>query len=151
MAQTILVLNGPNLNMLGKREPGIYGAATLADIEAACQSEAKALGVEIEFRQSNHEGDLIDWIQEAGERGASVLINPAAYTHTSIALQDAIRAAKVTVVEVHLSNIHAREAFRHHSFVSPVAKGVLCGFGADGYVMGLRALAAFAAQNDTSA
>jgi 3-dehydroquinate dehydratase II len=147
MAQTILVLNGPNLNMLGKREPGIYGAATLADIEANCRREAKALDVEIEFRQSNHEGDLIDWVQEAGEKGASVLINPGAYTHTSIALQDAIRAAKVTVVEVHLSNIHAREAFRHHSFVSPVAKGVLCGFGADGYVMGLRALASFAKED----
>ncbi|PYE88232.1 type II 3-dehydroquinate dehydratase [Phyllobacterium leguminum] len=147
MTQTILVLNGPNLNMLGKREPGIYGAATLADIEEACLREAKALGVKIEFRQSNHEGDLIDWVQEAGTSGAMVLINPGAYTHTSIALQDAIRAAQVSVVEVHLSNIHAREAFRHHSYVSPVARGVLCGFGADGYVMGLRALAAFAAQD----
>jgi 3-dehydroquinate dehydratase-2 len=151
MTQTILVLNGPNLNMLGKREPGIYGAATLADIEQACLREAKALKLKIEFRQSNHEGDLIDWVQEASLQGAMVLINPGAYTHTSIALQDAIRAAQVTVVEVHLSNIHAREAFRHHSFVSPVAKGVLCGFGADGYVMGLRALAAFAAQGTNTA
>ncbi|PRD42035.1 type II 3-dehydroquinate dehydratase [Phyllobacterium phragmitis] len=151
MTQTIFVLNGPNLNMLGKREPGIYGAATLADIEAACRQEAAALGFGLEFRQSNHEGDLVTWIQEAGERGALVLINPAAYTHTSIALQDAIRAAKVTVVEVHLSNIHAREAFRHNSFVSAVARGVLCGFGADGYVMGLRALAAFAGRDDAQA
>lgn len=140
MAQLIFILNGPNLNMLGKREPAIYGAETLEDIAANCQQEAALLGVEIDFRQSNHEGDLVTWIQEAGERGASVLINPAAYTHTSIALLDAIRAAKVTVVEVHLSNIHAREEFRHKSYVSPVAKAVLCGFGAQGYLMGLRAL-----------
>ncbi|WP_027231426.1 type II 3-dehydroquinate dehydratase [Phyllobacterium sp. UNC302MFCol5.2] len=140
MKQTIFVLNGPNLNMLGKREPGIYGAVTLDDIEAMCRTEAEALGCEIDFRQSNHEGDLVSWIQEAGEQKALVLINPAAYTHTSIALHDAIRAASVTLVEVHLSNIHARESFRHHSYVSSLAKGVICGFGADGYLMGLRAL-----------
>jgi 3-dehydroquinate dehydratase-2 len=140
MKQTIFVLNGPNLNMLGKREPGIYGAVTLDDIEAMCRAEADALGCEIVFRQSNHEGDLVSWIQEAGEQKALVLINPAAYTHTSIALHDAIRAASVTLVEVHLSNIHARESFRHHSYVSSLAKGVICGFGADGYLMGLRAL-----------
>ncbi|SDP09052.1 3-dehydroquinate dehydratase [Phyllobacterium sp. YR620] len=140
MKQTIFVLNGPNLNMLGKREPGIYGAVTLDDIEAMCRTEAEALGCEIDFRQSDHEGDLVSWIQEAGEQKALVLINPAAYTHTSIALHDAIRAASVTLVEVHLSNIHARESFRHHSYVSSLAKGVICGFGADGYLMGLRAL-----------
>ncbi|NTS31164.1 type II 3-dehydroquinate dehydratase [Phyllobacterium sp. BT25] len=140
MKQTIFVLNGPNLNMLGKREPGIYGAVTLDDIEAMCRTEAEALGCKIDFRQSNHEGDLVSWIQEAGEQKALVLINPAAYTHTSIALHDAIRAASVTLVEVHLSNIHARESFRHHSYVSSLAKGVICGFGADGYLMGLRAL-----------
>ncbi|WP_439272702.1 type II 3-dehydroquinate dehydratase [Pseudochrobactrum sp. HB0163] len=143
MVQKIFILNGPNLNMLGKREPEIYGALTLDDIAENCRKEAQRLGVEIEFRQSNHEGDLVDWIQEAGQQNAQVLINPAAYTHSSIALLDAIRAAQVTVVEVHLSNIHAREAFRHKSFVSPVAKAVLCGFGAEGYLMGLRALAGF--------
>lgn len=145
MKQQIFILNGPNLNMLGKREPGIYGATTLGDIEALCRAEGDNLGVEIVFRQSNHEGDLVGWIQEAGERQALVLINPAAYTHTSIALHDAIRAASVTLVEVHLSNIHARESFRHHSYVSSLAKGVICGFGADGYVMGLRALIKLAA------
>ncbi len=143
MAQKIFILNGPNLNMLGKREPEIYGALTLDDIAENCRKEAQRLGVEIEFRQSNHEGDLVTWIQEAGQQNAQVLINPAAYTHTSIALLDAIRAAQATVVEVHLSNIHAREEFRHKSFVSPVAKAVLCGFGAEGYLMGLRALAGF--------
>lgn len=132
--------------MLGRREPGIYGAFTLADIEVLCRKEAETLGIGIDFRQSNHEGDLVSWIQEAGMAGASILINPAAYTHTSIALHDAIRAAKATVVEVHLSNIHAREEFRHKSYVSPLAKGVICGFGADGYLMGLRALAGFAEQ-----
>lgn len=140
----IFVLNGPNLNLLGKREPGIYGAATLDDIRISCEEAGKELGYNIDFRQSNYEGDLVSWIQEAGEKEAFVLINPAAYTHTSVALQDAIRAAQVTVVEVHLSNIHAREAFRHHSYVSPVAQGVICGFGAEGYILGLRALAAYA-------
>lgn len=146
MKQQVFILNGPNLNMLGKREPGIYGATTLSDIEALCRAEGEVLGVDIEFRQSNHEGDLVNWIQEAGERRALVLINPAAYTHTSIALHDAIRAAGVTLVEVHISNIHAREPFRHHSYVSSLAKGVLCGFGVDGYVMGLRALVKLASQ-----
>ncbi|EJN06542.1 type II 3-dehydroquinate dehydratase [Phyllobacterium sp. YR531] len=146
MKQQVFILNGPNLNMLGKREPGIYGATTLSDIEALCRAEGEKLGVDIEFRQSNHEGDLVNWIQEAGERRALVLINPAAYTHTSIALHDAIRAAGVTLVEVHISNIHAREPFRHHSYVSSLAKGVLCGFGVDGYVMGLRALVKLAPQ-----
>lgn len=145
MKQQIFILNGPNLNMLGKREPGIYGAATLSDIEVLCRAEGENLGVDIVFRQSNHEGDLVSWIQEAGEQKALVLINPAAYTHTSIALHDAIRAAAVTLVEVHLSNIHARESFRHHSYVSPLAKGVICGFGVDGYVMGLCALVKLAA------
>lgn len=146
MKQQVFILNGPNLNMLGKREPGIYGATTLSDIEAMCRAEGEVLGVDIEFRQSNHEGDLVNWIQEAGERRALVLINPAAYTHTSIALHDAIRAAGVTLVEVHISNIHTRESFRHHSYVSSLAKGVLCGFGVDGYVMGLRALVKLAPQ-----
>jgi 3-dehydroquinate dehydratase II len=146
MKQKVFILNGPNLNMLGKREPGIYGAATLSDIEALCRAEAELLGIDIEFRQSNNEGDLVSWVQEAGEQRALVLINPAAYTHTSIALHDAIRAAAVTLVEVHISNIHARESFRHQSYVSSLAKGVLCGFGIDGYIMGLRALVKLAPQ-----
>lgn len=148
MTKRVYILNGPNLNLLGRREPGIYGAATLADIEADCTREAALLDFNIDFRQSNHEGELVDWIQEAGENDAYVLINPAAYSHTSVAIHDAIRAAKVTVVEVHLSNIHAREAFRHHSHVSAVAKGVICGFGPEGYLLGLRALAAIAKQEE---
>ncbi|ENR92695.1 type II 3-dehydroquinate dehydratase [Brucella abortus] len=150
MTKTVFVLNGPNLNLLGKREPGIYGVATLDDIEASCEREAGQLELQIDFRQSNHEGDLVSWIQEAGEKNAYVLINPAAYSHTSVAIHDAIRSARVTVVEVHLSNIHAREAFRHHSHVSAVAKGVICGFGAEGYLLGLRALAAIAKEEENN-
>lgn len=150
MTKTVFVLNGPNLNLLGKREPGIYGVATLDDIEASCKRVAAELHLSVDFRQTNYEGDLVSWIQEAGEKNAYVLINPAAYSHTSIAIQDAIRSAKVTVVEVHLSNIHAREAFRHHSYVSAVAKGVICGFGAEGYQLGLRALAAIAKEEENN-
>jgi 3-dehydroquinate dehydratase-2 len=141
MATPIFVLNGPNLNMLGKREPGIYGARTLGDIEADCKVAAKKLGLTVDFRQTNIEGVLVDWIQEAGDRADGVVINPGAYTHTSVAIQDAIRAAGKPVVEVHLSNIFAREAFRHHSYVSPVAAGVICGLGPHGYVLALEALA----------
>lgn len=140
--KTILVLNGPNLNLLGKREPEIYGSTTLDDVKSMIEAEAVALGVDIDFRQSNQEGDLVTWIQEAGAAGTPVLINPGAYTHTSIALHDAIKGSGAVVAEIHLSNIHAREPFRHKSFVSPVAKGVIAGFGAHGYIMGLRALAA---------
>ncbi len=136
------ILNGPNLNMLGKREPGIYGGETLDSIEKACRKAAAALGFEIAFRQSNMEGDLVTWIQEAGTAGEPVILNPGAYTHTSIAIHDAIRAANAMVIEVHLSNVHAREAFRHHSYVSPVAKGVICGFGMQGYIMALHGIAA---------
>ena len=142
MPNPVFILNGPNLNMLGKREPSVYGAATLADIEALCRHEADRLGLAVDFRQTNHEGTLVDWIQEAGEAASGIVLNPGAYTHTSIALQDAIRSIAVPVVEVHLSNIFAREAFRHHSYVSPVASGVLCGFGATGYGLALAALAA---------
>jgi 3-dehydroquinate dehydratase-2 len=141
MATPIFVLNGPNLNMLGKREPGIYGARTLGDIEADCKAAGKTLGLAVDFRQTNIEGVLVDWIQEAGDRADGVVINPGAYTHTSVAIQDAIRAAGKPVVEVHLSNIFAREAFRHHSYVSPVAAGVICGLGPHGYVLALEALA----------
>ena len=136
------ILNGPNLNLLGTREPGVYGSATLADIEANCREKAAALGFSaVEFRQSNHEGVLVDWIQEAGRRGAGVVMNPGAYTHTSIALQDAIKGTGVPLIEVHISNVHARESFRHRSFVSPAAAGVIVGLGPLGYTLALEALA----------
>lgn len=140
MPSTIFVLNGPNLNALGKREPGIYGGQTLADIEAMCKAEGKALDFEVDFRQSNHEGMLVDWLHEAGSVAAGVAINPAAYGHTSIALHDAIRAIGIPVVELHLSNIHAREEFRHKSMIAPAVKGVICGFGAQSYILALHAL-----------
>ena len=143
MAKPVFILNGPNLNMLGKREPGIYGGKTLAAIEADCREAGNEFGLEIDFRQTNHEGELVTWIQDAGEQASGIVINPGAYSHTSVALHDAIRAvAPLPVVEVHLSNIHAREAFRHVSMVSPAAKGVICGLGPLGYVFGLRAIAA---------
>lgn len=137
----ILIVNGPNLNMLGKRQPEVYGSETLADIEAACHGHAVSKGWDVEFRQSNHEGDLVDWIQGARERAAGIIINAGAYTHTSIAILDALLSAEVTCVEVHLSNIHQREDFRHHSFVSKAAKGMICGFGSHGYILALDALA----------
>lgn len=137
MSRLILVLNGPNLNMLGTREPATYGHETLADVEALCQRSAAEQGLEVEFRQTNHEGQLIDWIHQARGRCAGILINPGAWTHTSVAIRDALVAAELPVIEVHLSNVHKREEFRHHSFVSGVAVGVLCGFGTHGYRMGL--------------
>ncbi|QRM55060.1 type II 3-dehydroquinate dehydratase [Sinorhizobium sp. BG8] len=140
MASTFFVLNGPNLNMLGKREPGIYGGQTLADIEALCRDEGAKLGFDIDFRQSNHEGTLVDWIHEAGSKAAGIAINPGAYGHTSIAMHDAIRSISVPVVELHLSNIHAREEFRHKSMIAPAVKGVICGFGAHSYILALNAL-----------
>lgn len=141
--KTIFVLNGPNLNALGKREPGIYGGATLDSIAGDCKKAGEELGLTIDFRQTSHEGDLVDWIHEAGESARGIVLNAGAYTHTSIAIHDAIRAvAPLPVAEVHLSNIHAREAFRHVSMVAPVAVGMICGFGPLGYRLALQALAA---------
>jgi 3-dehydroquinate dehydratase-2 len=140
MPDTIHVINGPNLNLLGTREPDVYGRATLADVEEACREACERHGLELVFRQSNHEGELVTFLQEA--RGSlGVVLNAAAYTHTSIALADAIKAAGLNVVEVHLSNVFAREAFRHHSYISPVARGVICGLGIDGYRLAIGALA----------
>lgn len=141
MAKRILILNGPNLNLLGTREPSVYGSETLADIEANCVSHAQPLGLEVEFRQSNHEGELITFIQQARESAAGIIINPAAYSHTSVGIHDALRAVGLPVIEVHLSNIHQREEFRHHSFVSPVANGVILGLGPTGYLLALTAIA----------
>lgn len=136
----ILVLHGPNLNLLGTREPGVYGLTTLADIDSMLAALAAELGVEIRTLQSNHEGALVDAIQGAVADCDAILINPAAYTHTSVAIRDAIAATALPAVEVHLSNVHAREAFRSHSYIAAVAVGQICGFGADSYLLGLRAL-----------
>jgi 3-dehydroquinate dehydratase-2 len=140
------VLNGPNLNLLGTREPAVYGSTTLADVQGMCEQAAAQLGLTLVFRQSNHEGELVDWIHEAGRLHAQgelagLIINAGAYTHTSVALHDAIKGTGVTCIELHISNVFAREAFRHHSYISPVAKAVMCGFGVKGYSQALAALA----------
>ncbi len=137
----ILVLNGPNLNLLGVREPKTYGSETLADIEEACLERAAALDLALDFRQSNHEGQLVDWIQEARESADGIIINAGGYSHTSIAILDALRACELPIIEVHLSNIFAREPYRHHSYISSVARGVICGFGAQSYIIALDAIA----------
>ena len=136
----VFVLNGPNLNLLGLREPAIYGAATLKDVEARCRAHAAGLGLEVDFRQSNVEGELVNWIHEARDRACGIAINAGAYTHTSVALHDALKAADLPSVEVHLSNVHKREAFRHHSFIAPAVNGVICGFGTESYVLALSAI-----------
>lgn len=138
MSKTIYVLNGPNLNLLGVREPEIYGRDTLSDIESHCRELLQAEGYGLVFRQSNHEGELVDWIQEARENAAALIINPAAYTHTSVALLDALKALSIPVIECHLSNPHKRESFRHHSYVSLAATGVVAGFGAGSYELAVR-------------
>jgi 3-dehydroquinate dehydratase II len=145
----ILILNGPSLNLLGRREPGIYGHTTLADIEAMCAAEGERLGLAVTCRQSNSEGELVSWVQEVPGRFAGLIFNAAAYSHTSIALLDAARMLDEPLIEVHLSNIYRRETFRQHSYVSLAATGVLCGFGARGYLMALQALAAILAGADS--
>ncbi len=139
-AKTIFILNGPNLNLLGAREPEIYGADTLADIETACDAAAGAAGFAADFRQSNTEGTLVDWVQEANAKAAGLIINPGAYTHTSIALLDALTAANIAKIELHLSNIHAREEFRQRSVTAAAVDGVIMGFGAAGYILAVEAL-----------
>lgn len=135
----ILVLNGPNLNLLGARQPEIYGKLTLAQIEKQVRALAKDLAVEIDFRQSNSEGELVTWIQQAAGKFGAIVINPAAYTHTSLAMRDAITAVGIPTIEIHISNIHKREQFRHHSFIAEVAVGQIAGFGVESYLLGLRA------------
>jgi 3-dehydroquinate dehydratase II len=141
VAPLVAVLNGPNLNMLGLRQPEIYGAATLDDIEQLCAETAEGLDLAIDFRQTNGEGELISWVQECRGRAQGIVINPAGYSHTSVALLDALLSTELPVIEVHISNIHRREQFRHHSYVSTMATGVLCGFGTHGYALALIAMA----------
>jgi 3-dehydroquinate dehydratase II len=143
----ILFLNGPNLNLLGQREPEVYGRATLADVEAKVRERAAKLGVEVDFRQSNMEGELVAWIQQAKGKFAVIVLNAAAYTHTSIALRDAISATGIPTIEIHLSNVHAREEFRHKSLIAPVCRGQICGFGVDSYVLAVEAAVNVAESN----
>jgi 3-dehydroquinate dehydratase-2 len=144
--KTVMILNGPNLNLLGTREPQVYGSQTLADVQALCERACAANGFDLDFRQSNHEGELLDALHEAGRMHAAgtlagVVLNAGAYTHTSVALHDAITGTGVCLIELHISNIHAREEFRHHSYISPVAKAVMCGFGVNGYALAVAGLA----------
>jgi 3-dehydroquinate dehydratase II len=141
MSRIVYVLNGPNLNLLGKRQPAIYGHETLADVEADCCKLAAELKLEIRFRQSNREYEIIDWIHEAREDAGGIVINPAAFTHTSVAILDALNTFEPPIIEVHISNVHRREAFRHHSYVSTVAAGVIAGCGTQGYQLALRRIA----------
>jgi 3-dehydroquinate dehydratase-2 len=140
-APKILVINGPNLNMLGVREPAVYGRATLADVEKLCRRHARPLGLAVDFRQSNHEGEIVTWIQEARESHAGIVVNAGAYSHSSIAILDALQAAELPTIEVHLSNIFRREEFRRHSYVSLAARAVICGLGPAGYRLALEAMA----------
>jgi len=143
----IFVLNGPNLNMLGLREPSVYGSETLKDVEARCAAHATSLNLTIDFRQTNSEGELVSWIHEARDKASGIAINAGAYTHTSVALHDALKAADVPAVELHLSNIHKRESFRHHSFIAPAVTGVICGFGVNSYELAISALATIISAN----
>jgi 3-dehydroquinate dehydratase II len=136
----IFILNGPNLNLLGTREPDVYGADTLAMVEEKCSTKAKALGLKIDFRQTNVEGELVNWIHEARTKAHGIILNAGAYTHTSVALHDALKAVALPAVEVHLSNVYKRESFRHHSYISPAVQGVICGFGPQSYELALEGL-----------
>lgn len=147
MTRSVLILNGPNLNLLGTRQPEVYGPTTLADIEALCHDKAKALGVTVDFRQTNHEGEMVDALHAARGVHAGVILNAGAYTHTSIALMDAISSIQLPVIELHLSNIHAREDFRKTSYISRVAVGQICGFGAAGYPLAMDALLSYVGEN----
>lgn len=147
--KTVFILNGPNLNLLGSREPQVYGSQTLADVQALCERACLANGFALDFRQSNHEGALVDWLHEAGKlhaagKLAGVILNAGAFTHTSVALLDAIKGTGVPLIELHISNVHAREEFRHHSYISPVAKAVMAGFGVNGYALAIAGLAGMA-------
>ena len=142
MSRLVFVLNGPNLNLLGKRQPHIYGHETLADVEAECRKTGAAEGLDIRFHQSNREYEIIDWVHEAREIAGGIVINPAAFTHTSVAILDALNTFEGPVIEVHISNVHAREAFRHHSYLSPVASGIVVGFGIHGYALAMEGLVA---------
>ena len=151
MAKTVYVLNGPNLNLLGAREPETYGHSSLKDVERLCRNVASSHRLGIEFRQSNHEGELVDWIHEAGaKKAAGVVLNAGGYTHSSVAIRDAVAAVDLPVVEVHISNVFAREDFRHFSHIAPVAKGTLCGFGINGYALAISGLAAMLDEDDKS-
>src|SRR5438552_41759 len=141
MPKPIFVLNGPNLNLLGVREPAIYGAETLSDVRRRTEARAKSLGLDVDFRQSNSEGQLVDWIQEAREKACGIILNAGAYTHTSVAILDALTAAEKPVIELHLSNVFRREGFRHHSYVASAAQGLICGFGPMGYELAIEAMA----------
>jgi len=141
MSRLIFVLNGPNLNLLGKRQPHIYGHETLADVEAQCRQTAADVGLTVTFHQSNREYEIIDWIHAARETAGGMVINPAAFTHTSVAILDALNTCEFPIIEVHISNVHKREAFRHHSYVSGVASGVIAGFGTQGYTLAIQRLA----------
>jgi 3-dehydroquinate dehydratase-2 len=141
MSRLIYILNGPNLNLLGKRQPEIYGYETMADVEAQCRAVATHAKLDVRFHQSNREYELIDWIHESREIAAGIVINPAAFTHTSVAILDALNACEFPIIEVHISNVHKREVFRHHSFISPIASGVIAGFGTQGYSLAVQRLA----------
>ena len=152
MTNTVYILNGPNLNLLGRREPEVYGRATLVDVQKLCRETAKHHRFEVEFRQTNHEGEIVDWIHEAAAQGAAgIIINPGAYTHTSIALRDAVAAVDLPVIEVHISNIFSRESFRRRSHIAPVAKASLCGFGVHGYALAIDGLAKLAQMKERTA
>jgi 3-dehydroquinate dehydratase-2 len=151
MSKPIFVLNGPNLNLLGSREPSVYGRETLDDVRRRTEARAQVLGLQVDFRQSNMEGELVGWIQEAREKADGIILNAAAYTHTSVAILDALTAAELPVIELHLSNVFRRESFRHHSYVAPAAQGVICGFGPKGYELAVEAMADLLARKTGSA